>query len=40
MCRDETLYGRTLVYKRTHSGDPDPAGRFGIHDCDHFHEHC
>ena len=25
---------RTLVYKRTHSGDPDPAtGVFGIHDC-------
>jgi hypothetical protein len=24
---------RTLVYKRTHSGDPDEQGRFGIHDC-------
>lgn len=25
---------RTLVYKRTHSGDPDPAsGVFGNHDC-------
>src|SRR4051794_25830153 len=24
---------RTLVYKRTHVGDPDPAGRFGIHGC-------
>lgn len=24
---------RTLVYKRTHHGDPDPDGRFGIHDC-------
>jgi hypothetical protein len=24
---------RTLIYKRTHHGDPDPAGRFGIHDC-------
>jgi hypothetical protein len=24
---------RTLIYKRTHHGDPDPSGRFGIHDC-------
>jgi hypothetical protein len=24
---------RTLVYKRTHHGDPDLLGRFGIHDC-------
>lgn len=24
---------RTLIYKRTHPGDPDAAGRFGIHDC-------
>ena len=24
---------RTLVYKRTHIGDPDPGGRFGIHGC-------
>jgi hypothetical protein len=24
---------RTLVYKRTHVGDPDREGRFGIHDC-------
>jgi len=24
---------RTLIYKRTHPGDPDPDGRFGIHDC-------
>ena len=24
---------RTLIYKRTHPGDPDRAGRFGIHDC-------
>ena len=25
---------RTLIYKRTHSGDPDPvAGVFGNHDC-------
>lgn len=24
---------RTLVYKRTHPGDPDAEGRFGIHDC-------
>lgn len=24
---------RTLVYKRTHHGDPDSFGRFGIHDC-------
>jgi hypothetical protein len=24
---------RTLVYKRTHNGDPDAEGRFGIHDC-------
>src|ERR1019366_6118854 len=23
----------TLVYKRTHTGDPDIAGVFGIHDC-------
>lgn len=24
---------KTLVYKRTHNGDPDAGGRFGIHDC-------
>ena len=24
---------RTLVYKRTHNGDPDPSGRFGAYDC-------
>jgi hypothetical protein len=24
---------RTLIYKRTHTKDPDPEGRFGIHDC-------
>jgi hypothetical protein len=24
---------RTLVYKRTHSGDPDAFGQFGIRDC-------
>jgi len=24
---------RTLVYKRTHHGDPDSGGRFGINDC-------
>jgi|ERR1022692_1151796 hypothetical protein len=24
---------RTLVYKRTHNGDPDSLGQFGIHDC-------
>jgi len=24
---------RTLVYKRTHNGDPDEEGVFGIHDC-------
>src|SRR5688572_21024013 len=24
---------RTLIYKRTHPGDPDDAGRFGIFDC-------
>ena len=25
---------RTLIYKRTHNGDPDPeTGQFGIHDC-------
>ena len=24
---------RTLVYKRTHNGDPDEFGRFGIYDC-------
>ena len=24
---------RVLIYKRTHNGDPDRSGRFGIHDC-------
>ncbi len=24
---------RTLIYKRTHSGDPDHAGWFGVNDC-------
>ena len=24
---------RTLIYKRTHPGDPDVDGLFGIHDC-------
>lgn len=24
---------RTLVYKRTHHGDPDLAGQFGVYDC-------
>ncbi len=24
---------RTLIYKRTHHGDPDTTGQFGIHDC-------
>ena len=24
---------RVLIYKRTHNGDPDRLGRFGIHDC-------
>lgn len=24
---------RTLIYKRTHTGDPDREGRFGIHGC-------
>jgi hypothetical protein len=24
---------RTLIYKRTHNGDPDEGGQFGIHDC-------
>lgn len=24
---------RTLIYKRTHPGDPDAEGRFGIHGC-------
>jgi hypothetical protein len=24
---------RTLIYKRTHPGDPDDKGRFGIYDC-------
>ncbi len=23
----------TLIYKRTHKGDPDKSGTFGIHDC-------
>src|SRR4051812_47342430 len=24
---------RTLIYKRTHHGDPDASGRFGVYDC-------
>jgi hypothetical protein len=24
---------RTLIYKRTHHGDPDETGQFGIYDC-------
>lgn len=24
---------RTLIYARTHTGDPDARGRFGVHDC-------
>lgn len=24
---------RTLIYKRTHHGDPDATGQFGVHDC-------
>ena len=24
---------RTFIYKRTHKGDPDKRGRFGINDC-------
>ena len=24
---------RILTYKRTHIGDPDPAGQFGVNDC-------
>ncbi len=24
---------RTLIYKRTHHGDPDESGQFGVHDC-------
>ena len=24
---------RVLVYKRTHNGDPDRYGSFGLHDC-------
>jgi hypothetical protein len=24
---------RTLIYKRTHTGDPDRNGWFGVHDC-------
>jgi hypothetical protein len=24
---------RTLIYKRTHTGDPDASGCFGIFDC-------
>jgi hypothetical protein len=24
---------RTLIYKRTHEGDPDSTGQFGIYDC-------
>ena len=26
-------FTRTLVYKRTHRGDPDDRGIFGVHDC-------
>jgi hypothetical protein len=26
-------FTRTLIYKRTHRGDPDDRGIFGIHDC-------
>src|SRR5205814_1927135 len=25
--------GKALVYKRTHTGDPDTSGTFGCHDC-------
>jgi hypothetical protein len=28
---EETL--NTLIYKRTHIGDPDESGIFGVHDC-------
>lgn len=28
-----TTQPRTLIYKRTHPGDPDEFGRFGIEDC-------
>jgi hypothetical protein len=31
MPRDSHM--RTLIYKRTHPGDPDASGCFGIHDC-------
>lgn len=24
---------RVLIFKRTHNGDPDQRGRFGVHDC-------
>jgi hypothetical protein len=27
------LSRRVLIYKRTHTGDPDGTGQFGIHDC-------
>lgn len=29
----DELHVRTLIYKRTHPGDPDRQGRFGIEDC-------
>jgi hypothetical protein len=35
--RNETAQKRgsmnTLIYKRTHKGDPDESGVFGVHDC-------
>jgi hypothetical protein len=30
---DRSILMRTLIYKRTHIGDPDVSGTFGIHDC-------
>jgi hypothetical protein len=29
----DLVHRRILVYKRTHTGDPDRNGRFGIYDC-------
>jgi hypothetical protein len=31
---------RTFIYKRTHKGDPDKAGCFGIYDCMGRFRHC
>jgi hypothetical protein len=33
MCSQPSLRMRTLIYKRTHPGDPNPRGHFGSEDC-------